>query len=427
MLMKSQTLALDILDTQTAKDALTELVNASADGATEEQTNQRREFSDKLIDLRKEYRAALLVEGEEQNRAAGMFGNGDGESAEIRQLRERVGVSDYLTRAAGGLGLDGAPAELNAAYGVPILSRAGGILVPWQALEVRAFTDTGDLSGPQMQRPILQRLFGPGIFDALGVRVDSVPAGKSEWPLITAGVAPDQKVEGAAATAAVAATFATEVLKPKRLTGQYEFTHEMAAEVPGVEMALRRDMADAVRAKMSNLILNGDESTNAFEPDGFLTTLAAPANPAAASVYGDFAGSPATAVDGVHAAAETEVSALIGVESYQFAARVYRAGAGSDESASEALKRRSAMCMASSFIPVAVSNIQNGNIFHAAGPNGGGAMRGDSVAAVWPSFEVVRDIYSQASQGIVLTWVALWDAQTAYRAAAYKRVAFRFA
>ena len=108
---------------------------------------------------------------------------------------------------------------------------------------------------------------------ALGVRIDSVPAGRTEWPLITGGVAPDQAVEGTAAAAAVAAAFATETLKPKRLTGRYEYTHELAAQVMELEPALRRDLADAVRAKMSDLILNGDEGTNAQEPDGFLTTI----------------------------------------------------------------------------------------------------------------------------------------------------------
>ena len=54
-------------------------------------------------------------------------------------------------------------------------------------------------------------------------------------------------------------------------------------------------------------------------------------------------------------------------------------------------------------------------------------MRGDSVAAIWPTLEVIRDPYTQASQGVVLTWVTLWDAQTAFRADAYQRVAFQLA
>ena len=261
---------------------------------------------------------------------------------------------------------------------------------------------------------------------ALGVRIDSVPAGRTEWPLITGGVDPTQKAEGTAADAAVTATFETQILRPKRLTGRYEYTHEQAAQVPDIEQALRRDLADAVKAKMSDLILTGDESTNAHEPDGFLTKLTAPPDPGATATYADYAGVHATAVDGIHASMETEVSGVIGTASYVHAASVYQAGSG--KSGSEALKKRSMSCMASSFIPapVGATLIQNGNILHAAGPNGG-AMRGDSLAGVWPSLEIIRDVYGQASQGVVLTWITLWDAETAFRAAAYKRVAFRLA
>ena len=121
--------------------------------------------------------------------------------------------------------------------------------------ESRAFTTTANLDGGTMQRPILQRLFGMDIMGALGVRIDTVPAGMTEWPLLTGGVAPTNVAEGTAAAAAVAATFTTETLKPKRLTGRYEFTHEQAAQVPDLEQALRRDLADAVRSRMSELIL----------------------------------------------------------------------------------------------------------------------------------------------------------------------------
>ena len=49
------------------------------------------------------------------------------------------------------------------------------VSVPWEVLESRAFTTTTQNDGSEMQRPILQRLFGPGIMDTLGVRMDSVP------------------------------------------------------------------------------------------------------------------------------------------------------------------------------------------------------------------------------------------------------------
>ncbi|MCY4468372.1 MAG: phage major capsid protein [Thiotrichales bacterium] len=411
-------------------DAMTDEIRAEADRLTGEYANAETQ-----------HRAAIVAEGEEQRAAEGALGNGDGEPAEVRALLSRVGIADYLLPAKAGIGLTGPAAELNAAMKVGTAGRSGGILVPWRMLETpelraaperRAFTATnqgaGALDGPMMQRPILQRLFGMDILGALGVRIDTVPAGMTEWPLLTGGVAPDMKAEGTAADAAVAASFATETLKPKRLTGMYEFTHEQAAQVADIEQALRRDLADAVKSKMSDLILTGDESTNAQEPDGFLTKLAAPSDPIAEATYADYAGAHALAVDGIHASMETEVSSVIGVASYTHAASVYQTGSG--ESGTEALMKRGQSCMASSFIPApaGANMIQAGNIFHAAGPNGGGAsLRGDSIAAMWPTLEVIRDIYSKASQGVVLTWVTLWDAETAFRAAAYRRVAFRLA
>ena len=377
-----------------------------------------------------------------ESRAAGDFENGDGEPAEVRALIGRVTIADYLTPAASGLGLTGVPVELASALAVPIVGPKGGVAVPWNLFELpehraaprvgsgpaafaerRAFTGTGAFDGAISQRPILQRLFGPGIMDALGVRIDPVPAGRTEWPLITAGVAPAQTAEGTAAADAVAVTFATETLKPKRLTGKYEFTHEGAAQVPDLESALRRDLGDAVRSKMSDRIINGSEAANAHDVDGFASTIAVPADASDTAEYSDYAGSPAQAVDGIHASMETEVSSVIGVSVYRHAATVYDTGSG--EAGSEALRRRGMRCMTSPYMGDASNAGQHKlNIFHASGPNGG-AMRGDSVAALWPTLEIVRDIYTQASQGVVLTWITLWDAETAFRAAAYKRVAFK--
>ena len=107
--------------------------------------------------------------------------------------------------------------ELAAALEVPTVGPSGGVAIPWAALlEKRAYTTTTQNDGPEMQRPILQRLFGPSIMGMLGVRMDTIPQGRAEWPLFTTGVAPDQTKEGTAATAAVAATFTFATLKPKK-------------------------------------------------------------------------------------------------------------------------------------------------------------------------------------------------------------------
>ena len=171
-------------------------------------------------------------------------------------------------------------------------------------------------------------------------------------------------------------------------------------------------------------VINGAAPTNAAPQNvrGFISRLGAATDLSDVEATApDYGGLHAMGVDGIHATMETEVASIIGDETYRHAAQVYIAGSG--ESGSELLRRRSMSCMASSYIPDKASMKQSA-ILHAAGPNGGGPMRGDSVGAVWESgLEIVRDIYTQASIGIVLTWVSLWDAHTALRADAYEHIA----
>ena len=404
---------------------------------TDEQRAELETLTKRMQELEVETRAAIVAEADEESRARGLFGPVDGEAGERGRLLRETTLADYLGAATSGGALQGRAAELNAALEVPLVGGKGGIAVPWAMLETpelraeprrieeRAFTTTGNNDGSEMQRPILQRLFGRGVLDTLGVRIDSVPAGRVEWPLINGGVSPAQAEEGEAAAAAAAATFVFANLKPKRLTGKYEYTHEQAASVGAIEQALRRDLADAVRSKMSDLIVNGPAPTNA-DPQhvqGFLATIGEPGDAGAQAEYADYAGAHAAGIDGLHAEMESEVSSVIGTDVYRHAATRYQAGSG--ESGSEALRRRSMACRASSYIPAAAGGQAKGNLFHLSGPNGGGIMRGDSVAAMWPTLEIIRDIYTQASQGVVLTWVALWDAKVAFRAAAYQRIAFK--
>ena len=359
----SQTLSIRLSE---VRQRLNELSSKEslADGEAAELDTLRGELAEKET----QFRAALTVEGEEESRSAGLFGDGDGEAAETRALLRDTHLTDYMTTAAAGLGLTGRASELNAALGVSISGAGGGVNIPWLALEdrqalmrragsteERVNTDTGSLDGGVIQHSILQRLFGGDVFGALGIRLDSVPEGRREWPLLTAGVSPSMKPEGTAADAAVEATFSTEVLKPKKLTGIYSYTHEMAAQIPEIESALRRDLSDAVRAKMNDLALNGNEAANPEQPNGFLTKIAAPADPGAESGFSDYAGLAAQAVDGIHASMESEVAAVVGIDSYKHAASVYQVS-GSGESASEALKRRSASLMASSFVPASGSD-----------------------------------------------------------------------
>ena len=400
-----------------------------------EQKTEITTLTEEFQDSEVRYRAALIAEGEKAQTKE--FGT-DGEGAEIRALRTRAPLKDYVLAASEKRSLGGPHAELNEALGVKTVGNNGGIVIPFSVLagerrqlpkdgEERAFTGTSAYGGGELQRPILQELFGPGILDALGVRIDSVPTGVSEWPLLTGNVAASQKKEGTAASDATAATFTTVSLKPKRLTAEIELTHELIASVVGVEESFRMNLLDALKSKMQDLILNGPAPTNTNPQNvrGFFTKLSGSDLSSAEATAGDYGRLHSLAVDGIHASMESEVMGVIGEETYRHAAGLYIAGSG--ESGSELLKRRSGGCMASSYIPDAASMKQKA-ILHAAGPNGG-PMRGDSVAGMWEGagLEVIRDFYSNASVGVTLTGIIMWDAAVALRESAYKEIDIQIA
>ena len=145
------------------RSRLNEIAALEADKVTDDIRNEAEALRTELGTVEVQYRAALEGEGAEERTAAGDFGNGDGEPAEVRALIGRVNIGEYLNPAAAGLGLTGVPVELAAALKVPIAGASGGVMLPWKVLECpehrvapraerRAYTDTGDLDGSVMQR-----------------------------------------------------------------------------------------------------------------------------------------------------------------------------------------------------------------------------------------------------------------------------------
>ena len=147
--------------------------------------------------------------------------------------------------------------------------------VPWNVLETRAFTETAANDGSNIQRPILQRLFGRGCLDTLGVRMDTVPVGRSEWPLITGGALPGLAKEAASAGAAVTAAFTTAALRPKRLSGVFEYTHEIAGQCCRHRIGFEARLGRRGEVEMSDIIINGTAPADATPQniEGFLSEI----------------------------------------------------------------------------------------------------------------------------------------------------------
>lgn len=350
-----------------------------------------------------------------------------GERAEVRELMRRSSLADYVRAANNRSIIQGAPAELNSAFGIPVGLTT---LMPiHMLLDERAATTTTQLDGPEMQRPILPRLFEGGLAEFLGVRMDSVGHGESEWPLMASGATAATVAEAAKAADPAAATFTTTKLKPKRYTTSLWFTYEMLANIGmGLEPALRMDMRNALMDLQNDALLSG--SGTAPQGTGLETRLARPVLPSSVVSYTDVGGIPAKAVDAIHASHPNQVRVLIGLKTLEKLESEYRQGVG--ENAFEVLQRRSGGVRVSAKVNPPVtdddqdSHYNGQDVFLYAA---GGMMRtGDSVCAMWPTVELTRDNVTDAASGTVrLTLSVLMDFYMALREGAYKRLTLKLA
>ena len=298
-------------------------------------------------------------------------------------------------------------------------------MIPWSVIDRQLLrtqnayttTETGSAgSGPVDQRMFVGRLFGRSVAMQMGVRMESIVQ-RTKFPVITTGTAIGPIAQAAAAGAAVAAVVNQNEAVAKKITGVFELSAEAYQEQMNLDPSLTLDLVMAARAQMYNLVINGDGST-AGHPSGILAETTDPQNPSAVVTFGQAASAATSGVDGIHAVNEQEVGVLLGKDTYQKFSELYQmAGEFS------ALDRLAARCRGvevSSFIPAASGTIQKA-LLH-SGPAGG--MRSDSVAALFGGgVEIIRDPYSQASRGILLTCVLLWD-YLVVRSAAYTQLEF---
>ena len=376
-----------------------------------------------LNDLEPKLRAAIASEQEAIE--SRNVGNGDSGDSRLDDLRRRATVSEYFRQALSGQPLDGACRELNQELGI-VATRGlgGGALMPVEQLALRLRADTPNTTttaadaDSTVRRPILSRLFARGIMEAMGVRLDSVPVGLSEYPILTDSVSPEMVAEGADVDTEVA-MFTSQVLKPKRLVSRYEFTAEAQATIPGLDAALSSDLQMAMTSQMDKEVLTGDGTNQNVR--GFDTALSFGTTPSAVVNSGTFIEDIIAVIDGLHASSEADVSAVIGPDTYKkIAALMFT---GTTENAFDVLRRRGTTVVTSAHVakPDNATNIQKGYI-HA----GRDMARGDSIAAIWPAMSLIVDSVSKAGEGkTVVTALSLWDCYTAFRSGAYDGAQFK--
>ena len=402
------------------RERLNELSNPDNE-LTEDMKTELNSIMAEMPDLEKRYRAA--IQAEQETIEARNDPNGSGDSR-LDDLRQRATVSEYFRQALSGQPLDGACAELNQELGI-VATRGlgGGALMPIEQLGLRLRADTPNTTttaadaDSTVRRPILSRLFARGIMDAMGVRLDSVPTGLSEYPILTDSVSPEMVAEGTDVDTEVA-SFTSQVLKPKRLLSRYEFTFEAQATIPGLDAALSADLQTAMTSQMDAEVITGDGTGANVRGLDTAIKFSAITDPSAVVTFGDAIAFGLDAIDGLHASSEADISVLLGPETYRKVAALL--ATGTTDNAFDVLRRRGTTVITSRHVdePDGTSHIQQGYV-HA----GRDMARGDSIGAVWPAMELIRDPYTKAGESkTVVTAVALWDCYTAFRLESYKGI-----
>ena len=396
------------------RERLNVLSNPDAE-LTEDGKAEINSLSGEMADIEPKLRAAILAEQEEIE--ARNDGNSETSDPRLDDLRKRASVSEYIRQAVHGQPLSGACLELNQELKLEaVRGQGGGVLLPVEQLALRAdvanTTTTGEKVDETQRRPIYSRLFARGVMDAMGVRLDSVPVGLIEYPILTDAADPAMTAEDTDAADTTAAMWNSQILKPKRLIARYEFTSEAIATIPGLDAALSSDLQMSMSSQMDKEVLTG--SGTGANVRGLDTAITPPADPSAKITFANAVQFGMDVIDGLHASSEADISIVLGPATYRTVASLLQSG--TTENAFDVLRRRGMTIVTSAHVAPPASDIQSGYI------HGGRELgRGDSVAAIWPALEIIRDPYTKAaSSKTVITSVMLWDCFAGFRPMAYK-------
>lgn len=245
------------------RQSLSELIGK--DDLSDDETRKINEFDKEYNTNEVRYRAALISEDEERQEAKDeLETRSDKEYAELIdafEVRQVVAALDH------GHQLTGQTAEV--VQEMRAEGKYQGMPLPLEALETRDTVST-DLVDPKRTLGIFDRLFPQSVAARLGVNSVNIPSGSLEYPVATQGaVAGWTATEGGNVPAATGFQTSETLLSPDQTLGaQMRISRKSVKQVgPGLEQAIRRDMAAAIGAELDRAILIGDGA------DGELTGL----------------------------------------------------------------------------------------------------------------------------------------------------------
>ena len=364
----------------------------------DDERGQLETLTTRMGQIEVELRAAIVAEAAETEAAEAEHDQGepaDPETRERLELRAKASIGRYVEAALRGRRIVGAEAELAEAAGC----LDDGIPIElWTRPPEQRETEQRDISpapgtvGVNLDvfRPAV---FAPSVVDKLMVAMPNVGA---------AAVAKGEEVPEEAAAITV------ETTTPHRVGASLNLSLEDIASVgqANFESILRQNISLALSDELDDQLLNG--AGDDANLTGFFKRLTDPDAPGAGvEDFDRFLAVAASGIDGLWATMLSQVSMVVGVDTYTLSTRTFRDRVvGADPGAGVALgdvsfadygASKLAGWWCNSRMPAAASKIQAGILCRK-----GRSMRPDpmrlAVAPQW-GFVAIDDIYTGARKG----------------------------
>lgn len=250
------------------RQTLSELVGKET--PSEDETRSMETLDAEYRSNETRYRAALIAEDDERREAGA-----DLETRSDREWSDMLGRFEMRQVALAldeGRAMDGPTAEI-----VQEMRAGGGykgIPVPLEALLEKRAGETVATGTPDPMRtaPIIDRLFADSVSARMGVRTVNIPFGTNDYPIVTSSVSAGWG-DGELANVAGPTAFATtdsELAPDQNLGVQMEVSRKAMKQTgPGLEEAIRRDMAEAIRVELDKAVFLGTGANG--QPTGIFT------------------------------------------------------------------------------------------------------------------------------------------------------------
>ena len=402
---------------------------AVVDDLKDEQRSELDEIEKGTPDLERQIRAATIAIEDEEKAAETCTANEP--DAELRELRSRASVTEYLMARMQGRMVQGAEAELSKAAE----TQDGAIpLELWDTPETIERRQTDAVTGaPGSVGVNLDRIrpavFANSIAMRLGIEMPRVQSGTYASATISTSLTSTAEAKSGRADATAAAFTVTSVT-PKRISARLAIAIEDVAAVgqENFESILRENLSLVLSDQLDEQAINGDGQ--APNLTGIFQRLTDPSAPTAIADFDAYAAAHAAGVDGLWANTIKDVSIVVGPETYRHASRTFQTATnykGELSAAAYAMTNAGGL-WTNERMPDAASNVQQAILYRKGRSmmGGAGAMR----TAVCPHWNEIGidDIYSGSATGErFFTMHVLLGDVILVQPAAYGQISFQLA